>query len=124
MCRDLSWPFDPPEPAQRLAENLGLVTELRFVRNVLIVTAAANAVMRASRRRALRRGFEDAFNSRADEFLFLLDRLRRNALRWNDERHEDRRSVVMREAFAAVHEFFDCDFHFAPNFAKPRNFGD
>jgi hypothetical protein len=99
------------EPPQRLAENFGLVFELSFVRDVLIVAAAANAEVGASRRLALGRGFEQPIHARAHELLFFLDRQRGDTLRRENEWHEYGRAIVMRQAVAAVNQFFDCDVH-------------
>ena len=48
---DVARPVDAAEAAQSFAENVGFVAQLGLVRNVLVVAAAADAEMRAGRRR-------------------------------------------------------------------------
>ena len=55
-----------------------LYCELRFVGNVLVIAAAANAEVRAGRRDALGRWLDHPLQSRTNEFLLLLDGLGRN----------------------------------------------
>ena len=100
--RDLAGPFDAADAAKRLAQDFSFVFELRLVRNVLIVAAAADSEMRATRRDALRRNIEHAFQPRANEFLLLLGRQDRGAFGRQNERNENGRALMMREAFAAV----------------------
>ena len=111
MRGNLAGPFDSSDPPKRLAQNLGFVFELRVVWNVLVIAAAANSEMRTSRGCPLRRRLEQALHTRANEFLLLLDGRRGNSLCREHEGHEDGRAVVMRQALAAVNQFFDGDFH-------------
>ena len=41
MRRNLARPIDAAEPPQRLAQNFRFVFELRLIRNVLVIAAAA-----------------------------------------------------------------------------------
>ncbi len=102
MSCDLARPFNASDSTERLAQDFGFVCELRFVGDVLVIAAAANAKMRASRGRAVRRRFEQALQARANEFLFLLDRRGGDALRRKHKGHEHGRAIMMRQALAAI----------------------
>ena len=52
MNSDFAGPFNAADAPKRLAQDFRFVFELRFVGNVLIIAAAADAEMRAARRDA------------------------------------------------------------------------
>ena len=61
MRLDRARPLDAPDAPERLAQNFRFIANLRFVRHVLVLAAAAAPKVRARRRDALRRGFHDVF---------------------------------------------------------------
>ena len=102
MRGNLARPFDSPDSPERLAQDFGFVLELRFIGDVLIIAATANAKMRTSRGRTVGRRLEHSLHARANELLFLFDRRGGDPLRRKHKGYEHGRAVVMREALAAV----------------------
>ena len=87
------------------------IADLRFVRDVLVLAAAAASKVRARGRNALRRGFQDLVQTPADKFLLARGGFYSNEFAGQDQRHEYRLAVMMRQAVTAIHEFFDSNFH-------------
>jgi hypothetical protein len=104
-------PLDAPDASERLAKNFRLVPELRFVRHVLILAAAAASKVGARRGYAFRRRFHDAFQPPANEFLLPRGRFNRNEFSREDQRDKHGVAVVMRQTVAAIHKFFYSNFH-------------
>ena len=120
MRGNLAGPVDPADAPERFAQDFGLVFQLRFVRNVLVIAAAANAEMNAARGGAFGRRLEDALDAGANELLSLLDGRGGDALGRQNKRDEDGRAVVVRETFASIDQFFDGDFHEMSGSPRPR----
>ena len=111
MRSDRAVPLHAANPAEGFAKDICLVAQLRVVRNMLVMAAAATPVMRARSRNTLRRGFQHAFKTPSDEFL--LPRGRRNTHKFTgkNQRHEHRPAFVVRQSVTAIHELFNLNFH-------------
>ena len=111
MRLDGPCPLDAPDAPQRLAEDFRFIADLRLIRHVLVLAAAAASKVRAGSRHALRRGFQDVVQTSADKFLFASGGFYSNEFAGKDQRHKYRLAVMMRQAVTAIHEFFDSNFH-------------
>ncbi len=111
MRSDLPAPIDFTDASQRLAQDFLLVTQLRFVRDVLVVTTAAGQKMRARRGGPLRRRRDHPLGQTTNEFLLALRRFDGDDFAGNHVGNKDGRAVVMRKPVAAVNQFFDRNFH-------------
>src|SRR5487761_680591 len=107
MQGDSTLPVDSSEAPQRFPQDFFLVSELRFIRNVLIVASAATAKMRTSRGHSIRRSFEHSRHPRANEFLFARSRRQLDLFARQHERHKHDLAAFVRETFASIHKFFD-----------------
>jgi hypothetical protein len=111
MRGDFSGPFNPSQAPQGFAQDFRFVLELRFVRDVLVIAPTAHSEMGARRNGAARRRLDYPLHPGANEFLFLFDGHRGNALGGQHEGHEDGGTLVMRETISAVNQFFDGNVH-------------
>ena len=104
-------PLDTADASERFAEDFRLIAELRLIRHVLVLAAAAASKVRARSRHAIRRWFHDALQPPANEFLFPRGRFNLNKFARKNQRDKYRVAVVMRQAVAAIHKFFYSNFH-------------
>ncbi len=76
MDLDFALQFQLGDAAQILPQDLSLDFELMFVAGVLVVASAAGSKVRAGRRDAVRRGFQDGGGLSAGEAGFFFDQRR------------------------------------------------
>src|ERR1039457_5219921 len=99
--------------AQRLAQNLGFVPQLRFVVHMLIVASAAAAKVRTTWRSPVGRRRQYLVEVGASEAGAALDHRDLDLLAWQHKRHKDGLAATLfvgrhaRQTVATVNQFFD-----------------
>ena len=96
--------FDLADAPQLLAQNLHFARELKLVRRVLIVAAAAAREQRARRRDALGRGRDDTPLDRRGR---LVDLAEAHDLARQHERRQHHAPVRRAPGLAAIHPLFN-----------------
>jgi hypothetical protein len=104
-------PLDASDPAQRFAQDLGLVAELRLVGHVLVLATAAASEVGAGCRNTLRRCLDDIFQSSTHKFPFLGGGLDSNEFSGKYQGHKNRLAIVMCQTVTAIHKLFNPNFH-------------
>ena len=110
MRLDRPLPMQPAQPRKRFAQNFGLVAELQFVGNMLIVASPAYAKVGACRGRAIGGRRPDLRHPAANEFLSPLHRLDGYVLIRQDERSKHSVALVVRKALASIDQLFNSHF--------------
>jgi hypothetical protein len=102
--RDRLRPVELADARERVVDELGLGADLRLVRDVLVVAAAALAEVAASRVDAVRSGLEDLDDLGPQEGLLHLRDLHAHKLLGRRQRDEDSHALMARDRRAAKRE--------------------
>ena len=111
MRLDGTRPLNAADAPKRLAQNFRFIANLRLVRHVLVLAAAAAPKVRA--RGAMRSGeaSSDLGQTPANEFFLPSGGFDSNQFAGQDQRHEYGLAVMMRQTVTAIHKFFNSNFH-------------
>ena len=92
---------------EKIRYLLVLKGKLRWICDVLILTATAGAEIGTRRLNPVARGCKDTQEFGSREPLFHLDDFHLDRLSWSDKRHEDHKFVVTADAFASERNIRD-----------------